>query len=434
MKKRILQYGFSLPVKVNQVTHLEIGLPRRLWQPCLQQSGPPAEPIVKIGQQVCWGEMIAQRSDGLAIHAAASGVVLEKTELKLPGGRTTTTIVIETDQQQPQQPLALKTPAAEQMTIEQSCQLLLNAGIVGMGGAGFPSALKITTSKNRQVQYLIINGSECEPQMGCDRFVIEEHTERMFAGIAHLQRLTNAENVMFALLRREKKAQQLIKEWRHKIRVPLTVCPLPNRYTMGSEKVLTEAIIGRQIPHRGLPIDVAAMVFNVSTCRAVADALDLQRPLTSRVISLGGAALDRPLNLTVRLGTTLSDIIEQLQLPQPQQVVAGGPMMGLPCNTTAIPVCKATTGFYMPKFSPPRQVYNCINCGDCLPVCPINLRPALLFRLLESKQDQQAVNNGLLSCINCGACSTVCPSALPLSHRFQVGKEQLRKKKETTNG
>ena len=308
---------------------------------------------------------------------------------------------------------------------EQIIEKIKDAGIVGLGGACFPTHVKLMPAPGCQAEVLIVNAVECEPYLTCDHRLMLEHAEEIFIGISLLKRALKIERAIIGIENNKRDAIELFKKMadRH---FGIEVCPLKLRYPQGGEKQLIDATIGRQVPSGALPISVGAVVDNVATVFAVYEAVQKNKPLIERVMTVTGKSVKRPGNYLVRFGTPLQDVIEAAGgIPDDTgKIVAGGPMMGRAMQNTNMPAHKRTSGLLMipTAESVRREPQNCMRCGQCVEACPMGLEPYLLIRLAEQKRWDEMEHNKIMDCIECGCCLFSCPSYQPLLDYVRLGK------------
>ena len=408
-----------------------IPLASRLYVPVQQHVGAPAEPLVAVGQPVLKGERIAgaQGAVSAPIHAPTSGrvVAIEPHTAPHPSGLPIQTIIIEPDGEEHWTPLP---PAddPDRLTPEAIAERVREAGIVGMGGAAFPAAVKLNLGQQKPIHTLIINGGECEPYLTCDDRLMQEHTEAVVRGARMMRRALGARRVLLAVEENKPRARSLLR--RAARRDPaMEVRAVPTRYPMGSEKQMIHYLTGHEVPAGRLSADLGVVVHNVATVRAVDEALRHHRPLVSRIVTVAGDAIRQPDNLEVPVGTPARHLVEQCGglREEPARLVLGGPMMGITIPHLDVPITKGTNGVLALGFGEVAGTSPgpCIRCGQCVSACPIGLRPLELAARTRAQQLAEAVEHGLKDCIGCGACAYVCPSSIPLTQYFNYAKGEL---------
>ena len=301
------------------------------------------------------------------------------------------------------------------------------SGIVGMGGATFPTNAKLDARKRFDLHTLIINGAECEPYLTADDRLMREGAQNIVDGISILQHILSVPNVIIAIEDRRVEAAAAMREAIGS-QAEMSIVLVPTRYPMGSEKHLIKALTGLEVPSGALPSALGLIVNNVGTAYAVHEAVRYGQPLISRIVTVSGGAIKNPGNFHALLGTKISHLVEICGgfKQQPEQLMIGGPMMGLPVNDLDIPITKGTNGVLALTKSEikPGTHRPCIRCGACIPACPSGLEPQDLFVLVRNEKIEPALEAGLADCILCGACSYVCPSHIPLVQFFNYGKGQ----------
>lgn len=436
---------FRLPGGVHPATHKELSkdqaicslpLPHWLHIPLQQHIGTPAKPNVKVGEFVYKGQLIAtgQGVVSAPIHAPTSGkiVAIGHYLAPHPSGLSTLSITLEVDGKErwleldvPDNPLALS-PETIAMKVNA-------AGVVGLGGASFPSAVKLNVSRRTQVETLIINGSECEPYLTCDDRLMRERTTEVIKGIQLICYAIGAKKVLVGIEDNKKEsiaAMQIASK-----DTEIRVVPVPTFYPMGSEKQLIKVLTHQEVPAGGRLADIGVLVHNVGTAYAVYQAIYLGRPLISRVITVSGRAIAKPSNLEVPIGSLLEEVIHFCGgfRETPARLLMGGPMMGLHLHHSRVPIVKGTSGMLAltaqeitrDKVSP------CIRCATCVRACPIGLLPLEMAAHIKIDDLNGAIRLGLKDCIGCGCCSYACPAHLPLVHYFNYAKGKLAAQERT---
>ncbi len=405
--------------------------------PLSQHLGKPAKPVVREGQEVVRGQTIAE-PDGfmsVAMHAPASGVV--RRIMLAPGimGTKVESIYIEpypasTQEIDDGQPCSLDASPDEIITAIQ------NAGIVGLGGAAFPTHVKLKPPEGKKLDTLFINGVECEPYLTTDYRVMLEQTEDVFTGIRYLLRATGTSEVIIAI---EANKQDAAERFRSMCPddLPVSVRVSPVKYPQGAEKMLISALTGKEGPSGGLPSALGLVVVNVATSAEIGRLLPHGRGIQERVVTITGPAVGRKGNYRIPIGTPLRFALEQADVSDDvTRVFLGGPMMGQCLSSLDIPITKGTSGFV--AFTPQEtsatvQEYPCIRCGYCVDACPVRLNPAQLGLLARNDERERMRDEfHLMDCFECGACTYVCPAHIPLVQRFRAAKASLRKEASTT--
>ncbi|MGE5548693.1 MAG: electron transport complex subunit RsxC [Solirubrobacterales bacterium] len=407
-------------------------IPRMLYVPLLQHVGAPAEPIVAIGDIVLKGQMIA-RSQGpvsAPVHAPTSGRVVDIGAYTAPhpSGLPQRTIVIEADGRDAW--ADLPAPIADPFAVARSVisERVAQAGIVGLGGASFPSAVKLDLGTRHPIDTLLINGAECEPYLTCDDRVMREYADEVVDGVRIMQYALGAKRSIIAI---EGNKPQALATMRAAVATfsDLSVVAVPVRYPMGSADHLALAVTGREKPAGRRMAEIGVLVHNVATARAVSLAVRQGKPLISRVVTFTGGALAEPKNIDVPLGTHVADVVAFCGgfREHPVRIINGGPMMGQPLANLESPVVKGTCGIVALSEAEVkiRDPQPCIRCGSCVTACPNGLVPLEMMSLIKHDDLDKAAAVGVEDCISCGSCSYICPSFIPLVHYFEYAKGRI---------
>jgi len=407
-------------------------LPKRLVLPLNQHIGAPAEPLVSLGQRVLKGQLIATANGFVSVplHAPTSGTISFIGPQPYPhvSGMLAQAIVIDSDGLD--QWCAL-TPCPDYRHLENNSllEIIRQAGISGMGGAGFPAAVKLNARPTQKIHTLVINGTECEPYITADDLLMRERTEQLIAGIDILAQLIQPDQVLIGVEDNKPEAIAALRSALHERSYQLRV--FPTKYPSGGEKQLIQILTGVEVPSGGLPADIGILCHNVGTCKAIHDAVVLGKPLISRITTLTGEALARPMNVEALLGTPVGELLEFAGLDRSQlnRLIMGGPMMGFTLPSFDVPLIKtsncllATTSAELP---PPPPAMPCIRCGECAEVCPASLLPQQLHFFAIGQEHEQLKAHNLFDCIECGACAYVCPSSIPLVQYYRAAKGEIR--------
>ncbi|XZZ57104.1 electron transport complex subunit RsxC [Microbulbifer sp. SSSA003] len=428
--------GVHPPENKQQSTGEPIGsipLSEDLIVPLLQHSGATALPLVKLGDDVLKGQKIAE-ADGLIsspVHAPSSGkvVAIEPCAVPHPSGLAEDSIVIRTDGEEhwcELQPCEDYT----QLSPVELLEKIRDCGIAGMGGAGFPTAVKLDPHGGAEIDTLIINGTECEPYITADDMLMRERAEEIIAGIGIISYiLDEPERVLIGIEDNKPQAIAAMREAARDTRFDIVV--FPTKYPSGGEKQLIQILTGREVPNQGLPANVGIVCQNVGTARAIYRAVRFGEPLISRVTTVVGQALERQRNIEVPIGTPIHHILKHhgIHRGQMQKVIIGGPMMGYTIDDERAPVVKTTNCLLVPTNQelPPAPVAKaCIRCGYCAEACPASLLPQQLYWYARADEREKLQAYNLFDCIECGACSYVCPSTIPLVQYYRAAKGAIR--------
>ncbi len=409
--------------------------PAEIVLPLRQHAGRPAKLLVRRGERVERGDRIAD-PDGFVsvpIHASASGTVKEIGLWPHPDGSMAEAVRIAVDPHSPQMPRPRLVPHWEGLTPPQVVAAVQGAGVVGLGGAAFPTHVKLAPPKDASLELLLVNGVECEPYLTTDHRLMLEMPERVHYGIRIMM---HALGISRAVVGIEMNKSDAIEAMRAAAPVDLdvTIQPLRVKYPQGAEKMLIKAVTGREVPSGKLPMNVGVVVQNVGSISAIAEVFETGYPLIERIVTVTGRAVRRPANLVVPVGTRLRNVLDFCGglTDDVGEVIVGGPMMGLPQPDLNAPVIKGTTGIVaLTRAEAPRRVtHPCIRCGHCLDACPVFLNPSQLGLLAQAGRYDEMSALNLADCMLCGSCSYVCPSNIPLSQMFALAKQALRREKE----
>lgn len=417
--------------------NLALPLPARLTIPLFQQAGVESIPIVKAGDSVLKGQCIAVSGMGLSanLHAPTSGTVQAIKDIIAPhpSGLPSRAIIIDSDGAD--RWIALpdlgdpfdRDPETLAGEIEQ-------AGIVGMGGAVFPAAIKLRQGRRFEIQTLIINGGECEPYLTTDDLLMQERADAIVEGARLIRHIIEAYHIVIGI---EDNKPEAIAAMR-KAAAPygnVEVRPVPPLYPMGSAKQLIQAITGQEVPAGGRSNDLGVLVHNVATVYAIQQALRYGRPLISRVLTVSGGCIQTPQNVEALLGTSINDVISACGglTSAPARLLMGGPMMGQILPTAAVPIMKGTSGVLAlsQREVNDRKPEPCIRCARCVEACPMGLLPLEMARHAKADKLDGAQEYGLRDCILCGSCSYVCPSNIPLVRYFEYAKGELKDRRDS---
>ncbi|MDX9793713.1 MAG: electron transport complex subunit RsxC [Kiritimatiellia bacterium] len=405
----------------------ELPLPARLTVPMSQHLGAPAKPVVKVGDTVAGGQLIAEAAGFISapVHAPAAGKVVALEETLTASGRTCAAVVIEIAPEQVWQPL----PTFPEWRFTDAKQLIDHigaAGVVGMGGAGFPTRVKLSPPSDKPIDTVILNGAECEPYLTSDHRMMLEHAAEIRIGAEIIRHILGARSLRIAIEDNKPDAIAAMEKAFQDTDGDVAVTVLRTSYPQGSEKQQIFSVTGREVPRGGLPMDVGCVVENVSTAFAVFDAVVNGRPLVRRVITVTGDAITQPANLLAPCGTLYSDLVAACggMAGQAAKVISGGPMMGFAVSSLAVPTGKTASGLLLlsPKKISDFSSQACIACGRCVDACPMRLSPAELSQCIEADDIDGAEPLALMDCIECGSCAFVCPARRPLVHHMRRGK------------
>lgn len=405
--------------------------PARVVIPMSQHIGVPCTPLVKVGDTVKMGQKIGDAEGGLhvPVHASVSGTVVAVEPRRIPNGERVPCVVIDNDFQDTPDQTMVPHPDPDSLTGPEILTIIEQSGLVGMGGATFPTNIKALAAMGK-VDTIIANACECEPYITADDVLLRTDTRRILKGLGLICRVIAPKRAVLAIEDNKKETIEVLKkELGSQSQLELKI--LPTRYPQGSEKQLVQAVTGRQIPPGGLPSSVGCAVFNVATFLAVYRAAHRGQPVIRRIVTITGEGVRKPCNLLVRIGTPFSELIEAAGglTDDVWKVVAGGPMMGVAQPDLDVPVVKGTNAILCLSKAQDGETgkqTSCIRCGKCVSVCPMRLQPLYLYRY-QGAGDLEALKRlNLTDCMECGSCAYACPAKLPLVERFRAGKQALK--------
>lgn len=413
-------------------------LPAMLYVPLRQHIGAPAEPIVNVGERVLKGQLLARATGAVSapVHAPSSGVIVDLTDCIAPhpSGLTTPTLVLATDGEErwiERQPVA--DPFA--LSPDEIASRVAAAGIVGMGGAAFPAAVKLSMGRKQPIEILILNGAECEPFLTCDDRLMRERAADIITGARLMAYALGAKRIIIAA-EDNKPAALAVLQAAVAGYDTVTAVAVPTRYPMGSAQHLARALTGREVPAGGRSADIGVIVHNVATAYAVQRALYHDEPLLSRVVTVSGGAVARPANIEAPLGARVADLLAYCGglTETPARLINGGPMMGEILPDVAAPVVKGMCGIVAlsAQEASGQAAMPCIRCASCVNACPCGLVPLEMAAHARAGDLEGAEDYGLWDCISCGACAYACPAHIPLVQYFQYAKGVLNEREASS--
>lgn len=409
----------------------DAGIPPELIIPLSQHIGAPARPLVSIGERVLKGQMIAEARGfvSVPVHAPTSGTVhaIEDRLIAHPSGYLAPCIVITSDGQDE---WTEHNGVSDYQTLEAAdlINIIRNAGIAGMGGAGFPSAVKLSVKADTHIKTLIINGTECEPYITADDILMREQAYEIIEGTKILQQIIAPQETLIGI--EDNKPEGIAALRAAAQGTGIEIVTFPTKYPSGGEKQLVEILTGQQVPSGGLPSQVGVVCQNIGSTVAIFNAVVHGQPLISRITTVTGESVREPQNFEVLIGTPVQYLIEKAgyQREENNRLIMGGPMMGFTIPDTDVPIVKTTNCLLAPseaELSTPPPAQACIRCGMCAEVCPASLLPQQMFWFAQGKEFEKLEEHNLFDCIECGACSFACPSNIPLVQYYRASKAEI---------
>ncbi|MCP3687257.1 MAG: electron transport complex subunit RsxC [Gammaproteobacteria bacterium] len=413
-------------------------LPERLILPLKQHIGVPNRPLVKVGDRVLRGELIADSSSPISapVHAPSSGIILDISPQSVPhpSSLPDNCIVIEVDNKDE---AISRTPVKiDDLSASQLISYIRQAGVVGLGGAVFPNSAKLSRGSDTGIHTLIINGAECEPYISCDDMLMQHYADEIIIGTGYLQRILTPLHTLIAIEDNKPEAIKSIRQALASIPLRQTeVVTIPTIYPSGGEKQLIEILTGKEVPSGKLAFDIGLFCQNVGTCAAICEAIDQGKALTSRIVTISGDGISQPGNWVTRLGTPISHLVSlaggySSAQAHPPTLIMGGPMMGFPLFNDQVPVVKATNSILLMQQQSlplsPGYHDQCVRCGRCAEVCPSRLLPQQLYWHARAKNHERCSEYHLADCTECGCCAVVCPSHIPLVQYYRAAKSDIR--------
>jgi electron transport complex protein RnfC len=410
-----------------------VPLPKQLIIPIGQNLGAPPKPIVKKGDEVLAGQLIAKGEAFISanLHAPAAGKIAKVDDNMDASGYRRQAIFIDVA---PEQSWVEGIDLSDELipeislTKEEIVARVKDCGVVGLGGATFPTYVKLMVPSGKKAEYLLINGVECEPYLTSDHRMMLEKGEEILVGIKILMKALETEKAIIGIENNKKDAIDHLRKLAAKY-PGIDIQPLYIKYPQGGEKQLIKALLNREVPSGKLPIEVGCVVSNVGTAFAVYEAVQKNKPLVERVVTITGKSVQKPSNFLARIGTPVADLIREAGgIPEDTgKIINGGPMMGKALSTPDIPVMKGSSGILLMPVEESRrkQAQPCIRCSKCTIVCPMGLEPYLLAKLSKMGIYEKAENESIMDCMECGSCQFTCPSSLPLLDYLRLGKQRV---------
>ena len=402
--------------------------PSSVMIPTVMHIGAPAKPIVKAGDKVAVGQLIAESGGFVSapVHASVSGTVKKVEDIVLSNGRKAPAILIESDgEMRPFE--GLHRPEINSLT--DLVNAVRDSGIVGLGGAGFPTSVKLAVKDIEQVEYVVINGAECEPYITSDTRTMLDNSDLIERGVRTIVEYLKPKAVYIGVEKNKPRSIARLKEV-FANDPGVIVKPLPPMYPQGGEKVLIYNTTGRVVPEGKLPLDVGVVIMNVTTIANIEQYLETGMPLVEKVVTVDGSAVREPMNVFVPIGTRLSDVFEFCGgfMEEPKKVLYGGPMMGTAVPDLSVPILKNTNAVLAlnAKDAEVHEETPCIRCGNCVNHCPMRLNPPAIAKAYNNKDGAALYKQRVNLCMECGACSFICPAHQPIVQRHKLAKVVLR--------
>ena len=407
----------------------QLPAPAQVVIPMSMHFGAPCTPLVKAGDHVKVGQKIGEfRGLGAPIHSSVSGTVKAVEPRPYSMGGNVMSVVIDNDGQDEVSEEVQAPANPDALSVNEMVEIVKNAGIVGMGGATFPTHVKISGGIGK-VDTVIINGAECEPYITSDHRVLMEYPDEVLGGVKLLARIFGVDRVHIAIEQNKANAAGMLKLKIEEEKAPAVVDVLPTRYPQGAEKQLCQSVTGRQVPPGALPAAIGCAVFNVVTTMAIYNAVYRGQPVTHRIVTVSGSGVNEPKNLLCPIGTPISDLLDACGGVKKStfKILMGGPMMGHAQYDMSAPIGKGTNAILAFAAKEERTVEYpaCIRCGKCISVCPMHLQPVFLYQYEAAGMLPELEAAHMMDCIECGVCSYICPGRLHLVQAFRAGKQKL---------
>lgn len=409
--------------------------PERVTVSLKQHIGEPCTPLVEVGDRVELGQKIGEPEGDVsaAVHAPYSGEVLDIKKHPIDVGEEADCVIIKVAEEQPDK-FTEQVRDPEELTAEEIIEIVQQSGIVGMGGAAFPTPVKLQPPKGKTIETVLVNGAECEPYLTVDHRLMLEKAEELIEGTKLLLKASGAEEAMIYTEDNKLDALKIMEEANDDPRI--CVDTVPTKYPQGSEKMLIQAALNKQVPSGGLPFDIGVLVQNIGTTIAIYEAVVYDKPLIERVITVSGQNIAEPGNHMIPIGTPVSHVLEQcggIKSDNSTLVLNGGPMMGVAMDDFSIPVMKGTIGLLAipASMEKTKKMRPCVRCNKCNEACPVLIYPSYLSVCIEEGRLEEAAEVwDIFDCIECGICSYVCMSHRPIAQQIREAKQQIKVMRE----
>ena len=420
----------DMKAATNEKAIEQLAPPKQVVIPMSQHFGAPCTPIVKKGDHVKIGQKIGEfKGLGAPIHASVSGTVVAVEPRPYSMGGNVMSVVIDNDFQDEISEEVVAPADPDLLSVEEMVEIVKNAGIVGMGGATFPTHVKISGGIGL-VDTVIINGAECEPYITGDHRAMLERPEQIIGGCCFLAKMFNVDKVIIGVEMNKQNGIDSLNRTIAEMKVPVVVQPLRTRYPQGGEKQLCQAITGKQVPPGGLPSAIGCAVFNINSVCSIYKAMTTGMPVVRKVVTVSGSGVNEPKNIECPIGTPISLLFDACGGLKDNtfKIIAGGPMMGMAQYTADISVAKGT-GSLLAFAGDENKVSDnptCIRCGRCVEACPMHLEPLYLYMYVQKGMVDALNEHNIMDCMECGACAYICPGRLHLTQSFKAGKQMVK--------
>lgn len=440
MKLLSFRGGIHPPHNKKTTEHLPVeaaNAPATVYIPLAQHIGAPSAPLVKVGDLVKKGQKIgeAQGFVSAPVHSSVSGKVKALKPMTVPGGQSVQCIVIENDFQEELFEEIKPYGTVDSLSPEEIMNVVKEIGLVGMGGATFPTHVKLSPPKEKEIDTIILNGAECEPYLTADHRLMLETPEDVVNGLRAMMKLLDVHKGFIGIEDNKPDCIEKVAD-AAKGYPEIEVVGLRTKYPQGAEKQLIFACTGREVPSGALPMDAKVVVSNVATAAQLSKSIRTGIPLIERICTVTGGAIAQPKNIMIKIGTLYQEIIDQAGgfKADPAKIISGGPMMGLAQFTTEVPATKGSSGIlcFTEEEARIKETQNCMRCAKCVNICPANLQPLFISAYSLQNDFAKAAEYRALDCIECGSCSFICPSGRPLLQSIRVAKREImaQKRKE----
>ena len=428
--------GVNVPHRKNtkDLSCIRIPTPETVVIPMQQCIGTPCTPLVKVGDKVKVGQKIGDSDKFVSapVHASVSGTVKAISDIRISNGNLSTAVIIESDGLM-ELSEEVKPPRVE--NVEDLLKAVRESGIVGLGGAGFPTHVKLNIPEGKKIDTLIINAAECEPYITVDYREALDNSWDVLSGVYTLAEILKIENVVIAVEDNKPEAIKVLRAIQKQSDTDAritTVMKLKSKYPQGAEKMMVLSATGRKVPLGGLPADVGCIVMNIGTVAFISRYLKTGKPLISRSLTVDGDCVAEPKNVRVPIGTKISDVLDFCGglKDEPDKILMGGPMMGVAICDIDAPILKQNNAILAFKKEETKKELPCIKCGKCVEACPMNLVPSFLKKATDHKDIDKLKKLGINACMECGCCAFTCPSGIPLVQHFRLAKQYLREEKK----